>query len=264
MSICRRVEERTAEPMELEELAARVKAGEPGTVLELWEAVRRFVEMKARERARAGGRVPLEDLTQDGFLAVLDAAEQYDPGKENAAFLSLLSLTLRKRWAEEAGTRSTRRDALQYSDSLDAPAVAGDEDSAPAVDLIADEGAALAFTGVEYLDFLDYCRRMIAAALDTLPPVQGALLRLHYLEGRSLEDAAPLCGLSCKQAASDTEFRALLRLERGKYRRELRDCLEAFEDFREYQEAAGRETWKRTGLSRTEAGALVNVGGMRG
>lgn len=73
--------------MELEELAAQVKAREPGAVLELWEAVRRFVEMKARDRARAGSRVPLEDLTQAGFLAVLDAAEQYDPDRENASFL---------------------------------------------------------------------------------------------------------------------------------------------------------------------------------
>ena len=222
--------------------------------------MRRFVEMKARERARAGSRVPLEDLTQAGFLAVLDAADKYDPGTENASFLSLLSLKLRNRWAEEAGTRTTRRDALQYADSLDAPALEWDEDSAPAVDYIPDGGAALAFMGVEYVDFLDYCRRLIRAALDTLPLVQGALLRLHYLEGRTLEDAAPLCGLSSKQAASDTEFRALLLLSRGKYRRELRECLEAFEDFQEYQTAEKRETWRHTGLSRTEAAALIGGG----
>ena len=72
--------------MDLEELAAQVKAGEPGAVLELWEAVSRFVEMKARERTRAGSRVPLEDLTQAGFLAVLDAADKYDPDKENTSF----------------------------------------------------------------------------------------------------------------------------------------------------------------------------------
>lgn len=249
--------------MELEELAAQVKAGEPGAVLELWEDVRRFVEKEARRRAGVGSCAPLDDLRQAGFLAVLDAAERYDPDRGNASFLSLLCFTLRKRWAEEAGTRSTRRDALQYADSLDAPAVAGDEDSDHAVDLLPDGGAALAFMGVEYADFLDYCRRLIRAALETLPPAQGALLRMHYLEGRSLEYAAPLCCLSSKQAASDTEFRALLRLERGKYRRELRECLEAFDDFREYQTAAKCETWRRTGLSRTEAAALVNVGGMR-
>lgn len=249
--------------MGLDELAAQVKAGEPGAMLELWEAVRRFVEMKARKQARAGCRVPLEDLIQAGFLAVLDAADKYDPGKENASFLSLLAFTLRSRWAEEARIRTSKRDTLQYAGSLDAPAVAGDEDSAPAVDLVADEGAALAFSGVEYRDFLRYCRRLICAALDTLPEVQAAVIRLHYLEGQTLEDAATLCGLSSKGAASDTEFRALLRLERGQYRRELRECLEAFEDFREYQRAARHESWRSTGLSRTEAAALVNVGGIR-
>lgn len=81
----------------LDGLAAQVKAGEPGTVLKLWEAVRRFVEMKARERTRAGNRVPFDDLTQAGFLAVLDAANQYDPGRENASFLSLLCFTLQSR-----------------------------------------------------------------------------------------------------------------------------------------------------------------------
>lgn len=248
---------------DLGELAARVKDREPGAMLELWEAVRRFVEMKARGRARAGSRVPLDDLIQVGFLAVLDAAERYDNGKENAAFLSLLDFCLREQWAEEAGTRSTKRDALQYADSLDASAVSGEEDSVTAADLVVDESAALAFMGIEYRDFLDYCRRMIGAALDTLPEKWAALLRLHYLKSRSLEEAAPMCGLSSKQTASDTEYRALVRLERGKYRRELRECLEAFEDFREYQTAARAETWRRTGTSRTEAAALINAGGIR-
>lgn len=245
----------------LDGLATQVKAGEPGAVLKLWEAVRRFVEMKARERTRAGGRVSFDDLTQAGFLAVLDAADQYDPGRENASFLSLLCFTLRSRWAEEAGTRTTRRDALQYADSTETAAYQDDPGGPTVGELLLDSGAALAFIGVEYADFLDYCRRLIGAALDTLPAEYAALLRLHYLKGRTLEEAAPLCGLSCKQAAGDTEYRALLRLERGPYRRELRECLEAFEDFREYQTAVSCETWKRTGLSRTEAAALIRPKG---
>lgn len=52
-------------------------------------------------------------------------------------------------------------------------------------------------------------------------------------------------------------YRALLRPGRGQYRRELRDCLEASEDFRESQTAADRETWKRMGTSRTVTDALV-------
>lgn len=45
-----------------------------------------------------------------------------------------------------------------------------------------------------------------------------------------------MCGLSSKQAAKEAEERALDRLARGKYRRELRECLEAFGDFRAEKE----------------------------
>lgn len=41
--------------MDVEELAAKVKDKEPGAMLELWEAVRRFVEAKARNRVRTPG-----------------------------------------------------------------------------------------------------------------------------------------------------------------------------------------------------------------
>lgn len=58
-------------------------------------------------------------------------------------------------------------------------------------ELLPDDGAALAFMGVEYVNFLDYCRREIQAALDTLPPEYAALLRLYYLEGKTLRRPPP-------------------------------------------------------------------------
>lgn len=238
----------------LDKLAHRLKTGEPGAALELWEAVRRFVELKARRRAAAPGcRSQTDDLTQAGFLAMLETAAQYEPG-EGKSFLSALSFSLLKAFAAEEGIRTTRRDALQYADSTEVAAHRDDPEGETVGDLLPDDGAALAFMGVEYADFLDYCRREIRAALDTLPLKYAALLRLHYLE-----EAATLCGLSSKQAASEAKYRALQRLEHGRHRRELRECLVAFEDFREYQEAAKRDTWAKTGLSRTEAAALVKI-----
>ena len=82
--------------------------------------------------------------------------------------------------------------------------------------------AALAFTGAEYGDLLDYCRRIIGAALSGLPPAQAAIVRLHYLDGLTLNDTALQCGMSGKQAVKEAEDRALDRLARGKYRWELR------------------------------------------
>ena len=247
-----------------EELAARVKAGEPGALMELWEDVRRFVEMKARRYARAyEGRASVEDLTQTGFFAVLDAAEKYDVERENASFLSLLSYTLKTRFAEENGTKTSKRDALQYCRSLDEPAYKGgnaDREGDSIVNLIEDEGAALAFEGVEYADFVRYARMVINAALDTLTEAHAALLTAHYLEGRSMERAEEIAGFSCKQSASDAAERAAYRLANGKYSHELRACFDAFNDYREYRYAAqvGSFTrYQQSGISSTEAEALV-------
>lgn len=90
-----------------------VQAGEPGATLRLWEETRRFVEKAAYRWAyNSNGHTPQEDLMQAGFLAVLDAVERFDPEREDSSFLSVLRLTLKSRFAEESGIRTTRRDAL--------------------------------------------------------------------------------------------------------------------------------------------------------
>ncbi len=232
---------------------ASVRAGEPGAMLELWEGVRRFVAKSAYRWAHnSDGRIPHEDLMQAGFLAMLDAVEKFDPGREDGSFLSVLCLTIKTRFSEESGIRTTKRDALQYAESADAPAYW----EGPAVaDTLPDDGASLAFTGVEYGDFLTYCRGIIGAALDSLTPAQAAIVRQHRLEGRTLDEVAALAGLSSKQAASEAEERALEHLARGKFRRELRECLATFEDFH----AAEADLRNSTAGSRTERAALANV-----
>ncbi len=233
-----------------------VQAGEPGAILRLWEGVRRFVAKAAYQWAyNSGGRTPHDDLMQTGFLAVMDAVEKFNPKREDGSFLGVLALTLKMRFAEESGIRTTKRDALQYAESIDAPAYVS-EYSPALSDIVPDSNAALAFAGVEYGHFLDYCRNIIAAALDGLTPAQAAILRLHYLDGQTLGEIAAMCGLSSKQAVNEAEERALDRLARGKYRRELRECLDAFTDFRAARDAAKFDPY--TG-SRTETAALRHI-----
>ena len=231
-----------------------VQAGEPGATLKLWEGARHFVAKSAHRWARnSNGRTPHEDLIQAGFLAVLDAVERFDPEREDGSFLSVLRLTLKSRFAEESGIRTTRRDVLQYAESMDAPAY---EDGPAVEDTVPNRGAALAFAGVEYGDLLDYCRRIIGAAMGSLPPAQAVMVRLHYLDSLTLEDTALRCGMSSKQAVKEAEERALDRLARGKYRRELRECLWAFEDFHAARDAAKADAWS---TSCTETAALRNI-----
>lgn len=192
---------------------------------------------------------------QAGFLAMLDAIRRFDPERENGSFLSVLRFALKTRFAEESGIRTTKRDALHYAESADAP-VYRDEESLTVADTVPDGSANLAFADVEYRDFWDYCRYIIGAALESLTPTQAAVIRRHYLDSLTLEDIAEMCGLSSKQAVNETEERALDRLARGKFRRELRECLEAFEDFRAARDAAQLDQWA---TSRTETAALKNI-----
>lgn len=237
-----------------EELAARVKAGEPGAMLELWEAVRRFVEMKARRYAHHPFcRVQYEDLVQSGFLAMIDTVKHHNPQK--GCFHTLFTFYLKARFSEAAGVMS-KRDALQYADSLDEPAKTDEGEADPALTLIEDEGAALAFMSVEYADFLTYCRGVIGAALGTVEDRQAVFLREHYMKGRTLPQAAEIARLPNESSGK----RALNKLATGEYSRELRECLETFKDFETYHYAAqvGSFTrYQQSGISSTEAGALV-------
>lgn len=78
---------------------------------------------------------------------------------------------------------------------------------------------------VEYRDFLPYCRNFIRAALATLPDRQAAIVRLHRLEGRTLDEVAMMCGLSSKQAACEVEERALEHLARENIGRNYENAL---------------------------------------
>ena len=55
------------------------------------------------------GRVTKEDLEQSGFFAVYDAVQAYDETR-GTSFLTVLKYYLQKRFAEEAGVRTSRRD----------------------------------------------------------------------------------------------------------------------------------------------------------
>ncbi|ODR36276.1 sigma-70 family RNA polymerase sigma factor [Eisenbergiella tayi] len=61
-----------------EQLAIRIKAGEDvsGNMAQLWEQTRRFIHTIA---ARYQGQAEVEDLEQEGYLALYDAIDGYNP-----------------------------------------------------------------------------------------------------------------------------------------------------------------------------------------
>ena len=105
-----------------------------------------FVKKKAVYYAKnhTAGMTTAEDLVQAGFFAVYDTVQAFDETREKS-FLTLLKYFLQKRFAEEAGVRTSRRDGLQSADST------------------------AELECVEYRDIVLYARRVILAALDGLP-----------------------------------------------------------------------------------------------
>lgn len=90
-----------------------IQSGNREHLPELWASVKPFVERQARRRVRAsqtGGApcsVEVEDLIQEGFIAVLRAAETYQRGGR-MTFLGWLDLHLKTAFNEALGVRRMR------------------------------------------------------------------------------------------------------------------------------------------------------------
>ena len=106
-----------------EELVSAIQAGERDRLAELWAQVERFVSIQADRRARqlnGYGGVTAEDLCQSGFLAMVEAADRYDTGS-GKSFHGFLAFYLQSYFAEAAGYRTSRRDAVDFATGLDTP-----------------------------------------------------------------------------------------------------------------------------------------------
>ena len=248
---------------ELNALAVRARDGSEETLLDLWNAVKGFVKKKAVYYAKnhTAGMTTAEDLVQAGFFAVYDTVQAFDETREKS-FLTLLKYFLQKRFAEEAGVRTSRRDGLQYADST-AEALYSNEDSITLEDTLEDAGAAAELESVEYRDLVLYARRVILAALDGLPDGYRILLAEHYFHNVPLVAAALLAGYRSRASASEAHRRALRHLRTySKYKGELRACLDAFEEVTPYLSAAGNTgagSYIRTGISSTEGAAIAGI-----
>ena len=221
-----------------EELAVAVRKHEPWATLELWEGVKRFVYARARSRALLlRGGVCFDDLVQDGFLSMLDAAERFDP-ERGGSFLSVLTYDLQKRFDEECGIRSSKRDALQYASSIEEPLYdAADPDGVTVADALEDPAGEYAFSLVDYDGFRSYVRRLIFTAMEPLTETQVDTIRRYFFDGLTMEEASRYG----RQSASQNIERGLRYMRRGKYRRELREALEGFEDFHSMPEMSPTE-----------------------
>ena len=230
--------------MSNEELAQRIQNGERERLPELWEQVRRFCDSLAGRYYRMNGElcarrgVLLEDLQQESFLAMVQAAQTYQEGK-GCAFIGWLRYYLQNAIAALVGTRNRRinQDPLNRCQSLDAPQL--DAEGGEIELDVPDPGAQAAFEAMEEREYRRQRKEAMEQCLSLVEPVQASILRKHYYQRQTLPQIR-------KQ-----ERKGLRRLRRHDCQRLLAGYIEQRREVLLYEAYRGGNEW----LSSTERAA---------
>jgi len=230
-----------------EELALRIKAGDSEAVAALWEQTKKlayqfafqFYNRSMASCASAG--VTLEDVKQEGFLVVLDAARAFDEAK-GFKFTSYISFHAKNRFNALIGIRGgAGKKLLNCADSLD-ELLPGTEDVTIA-DSIPDENAAQAFEDAEQEMYWQQLRGAMEQALVTLDEQQERTIRSRYYQRMTLEAIAQQDGTT-RERIRQLEAKGLRGLRKPRCRQLLRPFTV------EYQRAyngTGFSSWKDRG-----------------
>jgi len=209
-----------------EELALLVQQGSISALEALWYQVKALAGVIARRlisghRERLEKVASYEDLEQELFLAVWEAAKDYDPGK-GYAFNSYLNNHILHHIMALLGYRTSRRDAWGYSTSIDQEIPGADDLTIG--DAISDPSAERDLEYAEDRIWGEQLRSDLDAAFSSLNPRWVELLQLRYYRDQTLSAAGENLNVSA-QTASEWErkaFRKLRKMRRlAKYREEI-------------------------------------------
>ena len=209
-------------------LAQLARQGNSAALTQLWEINRPVIRtMFWRWYSRNQGvaesaGVTLEDLDQESYFAVKEAAEYHNP--EKGAFLTALQYfvqhRIRKAILQGRGryvvTEDGRRDShsaepLDSAQSLDEPVPWDDAGEVTRADVTPDPAAAQAFEDAERNSYRQELRAVLDKALSLLPDRQRNVIAWRFYEGLTLQQAAALDGVTKERirAIEDAALRAL-------------------------------------------------------
>ena len=212
-----------------EELAVAVAQGRDDLQLQLWEQVCSFVQLMARRAiilSGGGGGVTTEDLTQQGYIAMMQAVKAYDP--ERGPFLHYLSFALRQAFADAGGYRTSKSDPLNDCNSLDTLIAAGEDSEETYLDMIADPCDQ--YGEVEQQIYTEQLHGVLDRAIDGLTPKHADILRALYWRGKTNTEIAAGRDVSVQNVGAAVR-RGIDDLRRSRFTRELLQFLDERTDF---------------------------------
>lgn len=209
-------------------LAQLARQGNSAALAQLWEINRPVIRTmfwrwySRNQSAAESAGVTLEDLDQEGYFAVKEAAEYHNP--EKGAFLTALQyfvqhriqkaiLQGRGRYVVTEDGRRVRVSAepLDSAQSLDEPVPWDDDGEVTRADVTPDPAAAQAFEDAEQNSYRQELRAVLDKALSLLPDRQRNVIAWRFYEGLTLQQAATLDGVTKERirAIEDAALRAL-------------------------------------------------------
>lgn len=232
-----------------EELATLIQNGDDGYLPTLWEQVRKLIRIQAEQYHRyhilnGGGNyaVDVDDLTQCGYYAVLDAVRYYSPCR-GYKFTTYLNKTLKRAFWEALGIRTSKRDPCASAESLDVPR--SEDDKTPLLELIDSHDTSM--IQVDESVYNQELRRELTTILQGLPEAERDVLTLQYFFGISYSEQAETKGVSPQSIAQRADA-ALERIRRNpKQMRVLSEFMPGY-DFDPYHHT-GLTSWATSGRS---------------
>lgn len=230
-----------------EELALRVKTGDSEAAAALWEQVKKLAYQFAFQfynrssAACTSAGVTLEDVKQECFFVVLDAARAFDEAK-GFKFTSYISFHAKNRFNALIGIRGdTAKRPLNCAESLD-ELLPGMNDITVA-DSIPDENAAQAFEDAEQEIYQRQLHGAMELVLNTLDEQQEETIRSRYYQGMTLEAIAQQTGTTREQVRQ-LAAKGLRGLRKPKCSALLRPF---FADYDKAYQGTGFNSWKDRG-----------------
>ena len=201
-------------------LVLEIQNGDTDLLPILWEAVENFIRFQASRRLRvmiANDAEPLrgnelDDYVQQGYFALLDAIERYNPDKETK-FTTYFSYHLKRAFNQVDGISSTKRDGLHKANSLNEQIFDDEPDGGERIDLVPDPGAEDDFREAEERIFIEELHRALERAVDALSQQKREIIKGKYFDGLKRAEIAKKCGMT-EGAVAEAERSAFRDIRR--------------------------------------------------
>ena len=171
-----------------EELCIAIKQGNKQYISVLWDNIYHFICMRANSFYNKNSSlcicagVTIDDLSQEGYFAMLYAIKAYDENK-GYKFITYMGYPLQTRFITIIGYRTSKsqNEPLNCSASLDKP-IGETEEDGTLNDIIEDETSENPFISVEDKEYRERLRKDINTVLNRLTEKERDVIIKHYFD----------------------------------------------------------------------------------